>query len=490
VSTTQLTINDREFTVSREAVRIIQADPAQADLLYAALTDFRTFLRYWRFTNGETGRTEVLGDAIWPGQQRIIDAMIDHPQVILAKSRKVGASTLEIAYCGYVLRTRPEGLVSLVSYRQEASNNLHRQVLAGLRALPPLLQLPLSHTATTITLQGGGMSTAFPANERSAADVSTVHLCCDELGRMVNAEQTWQSLQPSIAGSCHVLSTCPGPESLMADLWRRSEHGETRLHPVFVSALERPDRNEAWYEQMKRDLGSARARVEYPLTPEDFLAGVGDRFFNAADIERATTLSYGLRPYVTQEQREIEVRARMAKVSALGLDPYPVPYHQLRPKYVAGVDVGVRDAFVLTALDVTERETWDVAAFIHETGLTYPQMARYIEQAKVAYPGIFIMVEANAAGTALIQNVRVPVEEFWTTARSKDDLLYNLQAKLENDELALPPQGCERLLYELRLYQVPDKAIAQDCVMSLALAVHAGIQRQARQGRTTGPIMV
>jgi hypothetical protein len=120
-------------------------------------------------------------------------------------------------------------------------------------------------------------------------------------------------------------------------------------------------------------------------------------------------------------------------------------------------------------LDTTE-DVWDVAALIHETGLAYPQMCRVIEGVRNAYPGIRIAVEANNAGAAVIQHLRFPVKEWWTTAKTKSEALYNVQALLEQETLKISPEG-ERLLYELRLYQVPDTAIPQDAVMALAIAV-------------------
>src|SRR5262249_32875931 len=144
---------------------------------------------------------------------------------------------------------------------------------------------------------------AFPANERSAVDISATHVHLDELARMVNPADTFQAIQPSIAGSCHCLTTSLGPENFAAELWRRSELGETQCHPLFISAMEREGRDERWYAAMQKDLGTSRARLEYPLTPDDALSGLGERFFSAESIDRASQDAYPLRPYTPPQDR-------------------------------------------------------------------------------------------------------------------------------------------------------------------------------------------
>lgn len=63
------------------------------------------------------------------------------------------------------------------------------------------------------------------------------------------------------------------------------------------------------------------------------------------------------------------------------------------------------------------------------------------------------------------------VEGFTFTARSKVDLLANLQVALEKREVQFP--FIRELVDELQGYSFDDKALQTDCVMSLALAVWA-----------------
>jgi hypothetical protein len=454
MSTVTLQIRGVDVAVTRSASQEILRNPEKERLLLECATSFRAFLNHWEFLNSETGKRTILGDDLWTGQERFIAAASEYDWLMSLKARKLGLTSLACAFDGWVMRFTPESRVHAISYRQQASNAIRKQVLEGLSALPSWLALPVRSTQTSVTLEGGGHLEAFPASERTGVDQSATHTHLDELARMIAPADTWQAVMPSAAGSLHCLTTSLGPEGFAAELWRRSELGDTRLYPLFIGALERPGRDERWYTQMQKDLGTGRARLEYPLTAEDALAGTGDRFFSTESIDRATQDAYPLRPYTSPEKR-------------------PRRYRDMRPRYVAGVDIGVTDAFCLIVLDTTE-PVWDVAHFVHKTGLTYPGMCAEIEQVYRTYPGIKITVESNNAGGAVIQNLRIPVRDFWTSAKSKNEILYELQARLESEELKIDP-ACERIYYELRTYAIPDKNIPQDAVMALAIACHAAI---------------
>jgi hypothetical protein len=435
---------------------LIEDDPGAAAEFYRLTTDFRSWLNVWEHLNGETGKRQILGHNLWDGQSRFVDAFTEHKQVISLKSRKVGLTAVECAYDGFVLRTLPESFVSAVSYRQQASNSIRKQVLEGLQALPSWLALPVKHTTTSVTVEGGGHLEAFPATERTAVDRSATHVHLDELARCIAPEDLWQAIQPSVAGTLHCLSASLGPENFMSTLWRRSELGDTRLHPVFVSALERPDRDEQWYAAMQKDLGPGRARLEYPLTPEDALAGFGDKFFPEEDLLHASEDFYPLQPYCEKH------------------------------RYTAGVDVGVNDAFCIVVLDHTG-PVYDVAHFVHQTGLTYPQMAYEIEKVYRDYPGVQVVIEENSAGAALRQMLSCPSHGHYTSARSKQEMLFELQARLARWELKIDP-AAERIYHELRGYMIPDKNVVQDAVMALSIANYNVTRLQAQLGRVLGVI--
>jgi len=160
------------------------------------------------------------------------------------------------------------------------------------------------------------------------------------------------------------------------DYYLRSEAGETRHTPVFVSALERPDRSPAWLEQKRRQEGKWRSRRNYPLTAEDAFTAAGEPYFAPELLEAA--------------QRE-------------AMQPSPA---RKGDRYLKAWDIGRKDpsvCVVLRAPSQDEVQVLHVVAYERLVGEDFPVIQREIEAMHRQYPGPTI-VEANSIGKPVIQN--------------------------------------------------------------------------------------
>ncbi len=106
---------------------------------------------------------------------------------------------------------------------------------------------------------------------------------------MGDPRKVWQSVQPTIQpnGSCHILTTGQGPTNYASEYFRLREAGQGAHVPVFIGALARPDRDEAWLDRKQRELGRSHMRMEFPLSVEDALAGEGSIVFLGEDVDHA-----------------------------------------------------------------------------------------------------------------------------------------------------------------------------------------------------------
>lgn len=465
--TLQGDIGGTEVTLSRAA---LDSTPEQFEQIYrmAQPDGFREFLNVWTFFDQERRRERILGHEIWRGQEAFIAATREHSGIYSLKSRKLGLSTLASAYDGWVARFHPGARVHLFSRRQAAANDLLGAVHLGLSKLPAHLKLPLRKTVTELKLEGAGHVVAYPADEDTSVESTATHVHLDEWARMANPARVWQAVEPTIAGSAHILTTSLGPENFASTYWRRALAGDvfmpdgSQLHPLFISALNRPDRTEVWLEGKRSGMTETQFRREYPMTWQDALAGDGEYVFDAADLDTATTDCMPPSPAVAGH------------------------------RYVIAWDIGIVDATVGTVLDVTT-PLYDVAHIVTLRGASYPEIQRVIEQTHAAYPGVLTVIEDNAAGAAVRANLNIPdyqVEGFKTTTQSKPHLIADLQLAFQNQVLKYDPQAFPALDAELRGYQVPDKFIIQDHVMSLAIALKAAQTAVLRTGRVRGVVMV
>ena len=103
----------------------------------------------------------------------------------------------------------------------------------------------------------------------------------DEWAHTFDPEAIWAAVEPTLAprATSALITTARSPGDFVHGYYVRSEAGETRHTPVFVSALERPDRSLAWLEQKRREEGKVRSMRNYPLSVEEAFADASEPYF-------------------------------------------------------------------------------------------------------------------------------------------------------------------------------------------------------------------
>jgi hypothetical protein len=120
-----------------------------------ARESFAAWLEVWTFID-EEGQTRPLAESLWPGQRRFLDALLGGGHVLSIKSRKVGLSTLVCAHAAWTARIRDRNAsVHLLSYREDAAQELLRNLRRGFDGLPPFLRLPVLRETSTVNVVRG-----------------------------------------------------------------------------------------------------------------------------------------------------------------------------------------------------------------------------------------------------------------------------------------------------------------------------------------------
>lgn len=148
--------------------------------------------------------------------------------------------------------------------------------------------------------------------------------------------------------------------------------------------------------------------------------------------------------------------------------------------YTCGVDWGRQDDWtVVTIMDAT---THTMAAMERYQGLDYESQLRRLRALYDEWHPYTIVAEANAMGMPLIEQLRIsglPVEPFWTTNKSKMQVIDTLALALERGDITLLDDVT--LTSELEAYEsvtleggvlkyTSPHGMHDDCVISLALA--------------------
>lgn len=455
-----------------------KAHPEDMERFARAAGSFREFLRYWQFLDQDTGVIRTLGEELWPGQEAFISETELVKWIMALKARQLGYTTIECAYDAWAARFRDGATntrVHLFSKKDDDAIGLLTRIKFGLDRLPDYMQLPmpasLVQTAHEIHLYAGKDDVrtikAHATGENPSRGDTCNHAHVDEWAAMTNPAKAWQAIEPTLAGSCHLITTGDGPNNWTSGFWRRCLAGDAvdrrgdKISAFFTSALNRPDRNDRWLADKRRSMGDDTAFFhEYAMKWEDALYGGGEFTFRSRDCDAASVDCRGLS------------------------DPRP------GRRYVTAWDIGRhKDAAVGIVLDVTE-DVHDVVAYKRLRQNTYPMIQREIQATHVEYPGLTV-IEDNAAGEAVRENLELAaheVEGFKTTAPSKARIIAALNVSLQAQTMKWDAEACEQLDSEMRGYQIPDDGVVQDSVMALAIAEEFAAKAHLKIGKV-GTVM-
>jgi hypothetical protein len=476
------------------------ADDANVALL-ALLTDddpatsFRAFLSVWKFKSGEQKTTRLLDEELWDGQRELADIIAAEPYTLLLKARKLGQSTLAVAKAGWVARVRDDNArVHLYSYRERAAKRLLEQVRFGLDRLPTWLQLPLARETQIEVVYSAGPDdertiASYPMSTHTSIEETSTHSLLDEAAFWPNGEDTMERLEPTyVSGTADIVTTGNGPVNHITALWHAAKDGTAIFRPVFLPATARPGRTPEFMERKRKSMRASSFRAEYACSESDALAGPAEREFAQEDV--AACCRY---PRYGPNAR---AHPLVGKPWPLGKAQHSLPRRNKEPlrecRYILALDVGKKDASVLTVLDVTS-DTFHVAGWWRWVALDYPSLQSHVTRVCGEYPRSPIVIEQNGVGAVLTDNLHVgnPIIRFHTSATSKARLIEAIARKLQNWELQFDRQAMPNLYDELVSYAQPDDHLVQDAVMSLGFAIDQAPEAFSSrnvQGRVMGVI--
>ena len=100
------------------ALLTLREDPEKLGEIVRCAESFRHFLRHWHFRSIELGEVRILGDVLWPAQEAAAGVMEETARAFFLKARKLGETTLECAFDGWVARFRDRNAVFYRRRRQ------------------------------------------------------------------------------------------------------------------------------------------------------------------------------------------------------------------------------------------------------------------------------------------------------------------------------------------------------------------------------------
>lgn len=214
-------------------------------------------------------------------------AYIADDQVLILKARQIGFTTLTMVFCVWrMLFFEDFSIIVLSRKDDDAKANLAMAALA-IRELPLEFQKFLPQRtdsgASRITMSNGSWMESHPAGGGNPARGRTVSLMIlDEWAFMPDPDDAWAAVKPvtDIGGRIVALSTANGWGNTFHKMWVSAVAGDNNFQPIFFPWWAVPERDEAWYEQQRRDMQPWQLAQEFPSTPEEAFIKSGNPVFD------------------------------------------------------------------------------------------------------------------------------------------------------------------------------------------------------------------
>lgn len=254
---------------------------------------------------------------LWEGQKDVLKDFLKHRLNIILKARQLGISWLTLAYAMWKLVNFMGFTIVALSKTEIDAKELVRRLEFMLRYMPDWIirakenkkeGLPYwETTALTVTVYHpngeksvfNGMSAGRDSGRSFTADL----VILDEWAFQQFAREIWNAAYPTInrkgGGQVIGLSTAKRM-TLFEEIWKKSVAKLNTFNNIFLSWRVDPRRDDAWYEQTKKDMGEHDTKVEYPSTPEEaFDVAEGSAFpefsYNIHVVESHKIPDYWLR---------------------------------------------------------------------------------------------------------------------------------------------------------------------------------------------------
>jgi hypothetical protein len=255
--------------------------------------------RFWMIQTPQGARTFELREPQLEGFR----AFEDHKLVITLKARQIGWTTLCAAYVFWKAFFRPDWTCIFLSRGEREAVSIMRMVDYGYRRLPEWMRARgprrMSEAQERFPLENGSLIESLPSKKDPARGRTVNLVIVDEWAFLENAEEAWASIEPitDIGGRLIGLSTANGAGNFFHRLWQRAEGGHSTFKAIFFPWSAVPERDEAWYEQKRRDMLQWQLHQEYPTTPEEAFIKSGNPVFDV-DLLRGLPTEDPIRGYL------------------------------------------------------------------------------------------------------------------------------------------------------------------------------------------------
>lgn len=484
---------------------------------------------------------------LWPVQRELLSLWATRESTIAVKSRQLGITTLSVHFALWDCIFHDAAQWFLVSASETAARDAMRRLRATTANLPKwMVERAQSRAAyeqiESVKRRQAESQTVFRAGMSSLEILTSTpksvagragNFILDEFSRHDDQEQIYQLVLPAFDGGGMAIIIANGNgEDAFYSLYWASKEGRNRFHAHFFDWTCDPNRDDAWYQRMRRDylVSNPEAdeygfKAQYPANEQEAFYLSGRSRFPAvwvnAHAQRIRDAKVvGDKGFI--EQRGKGLRFQHFVNGTLTVFEQP----EKGCNYAVGCDpAGGRQSGDYTVIEVVKILGVDSAVQVAEyrAKVEPVEAALYLERIAKFYNNAFCVIERNNHGHAVIAQVkdRYPnlyrhIEESRTFAddyadtlgypenkRTKTELIDGLASWIDTGSVDEPidPKLDIRssiAVNELSRYEIKDnggtgapKGQNDDTVVALGLAIvgvnHANVRTTKARAKILAP---
>jgi hypothetical protein len=322
---------------------------------------------------------------IYEFQKDIIEQLRRKRFNITLKARQMGMSTLVAAYCLWVAAFQPSKNILIISITDRESTRFLEKVKFAFKSLPEWLAgKPLKDNEHTVVFESGSTISSISSSDNAGRSEALSLLVIDEAAFIKNIDKIYTAAYPTLStgGQCIVISTPNGIGNWYHKIWASAKAKDNIFNAIEIHWRLHPDRDDAWYEDQKRQLADPR-KVAQELDCE-FLAS-GNTVLSGEMIKTLVEMV----PYPT----------RNVFLGINHLVIYETP--KQGQKYVLGADVSTGGNKDYSAFCVLERHSGKVVAD-YKAKIPMEEFAKILVRVGNYYNTALLGVENNSGYGILV----------------------------------------------------------------------------------------
>lgn len=360
--------------------------------LIRVIADPFFFCTFIYLVHPKRGKTQF---DLYPFQKAVLQAFLTKRFTIILKFRQAGVTELISMYCLWLAMYHSNKSIVILSLKERVAKKVLRKIKYMYKNLPEHLQQPVINgksgeygTVSEMEFANGSNISSIPTTEDAGRSEGLTLLVIDEAAIIKWASQIWASALPTLStgGAAIVNSTPYGVNNWYHSLWVNACSGGNDFYPIRLKWPMHPERDMAWYNLMRSQLGPRRTAQEID---GDFLTS-GHSVFDLADIRAIQEdleewLDFQLNP-------DLEIKEN----GQLIIFKKPTPNEQ----YFIGADVSSGRSRDYSAFSIMNRKGEEYAAY--KGKIAPDKFADLLMKTGRTYNRAIIAPEGNDIGLATV----------------------------------------------------------------------------------------